>query len=159
MNFLNESKTFDYDGYFKYIDSIKNNLPDDLYAFASDIKFYSPSEAETLHDAWLNLLLIKEAASGERSEIRKIQITLEFLGPFHDRTITLFYDQVVGFDLTTPEEFYGPPYGSIGHGDLLAHEILLDGNVFIHNLFFSRGSSFSIKFKAMKHWQLVNTVP
>lgn len=144
--------TTNFDEYFKYIESIKNNIPSHLYSFASDSKYYGLNSRESLHDAWLNNLNIVEPAKGERKESRAIEIEANFLGSYHDRTIKLQYKEVLAFELKTPEEFSAPPSFEIGHGDLLYHELTLEGKeTLVHEMEFSRGSVFIIKCKNIIH--------
>jgi hypothetical protein len=86
-----------------------------------------------------------------RREKRKIEIAMNFLGPYHDREITLKYLDVKSYDFQTPLEFENSPLGAIGHGDLVVHEISLEGQFIVHQLKFSRGSLFTIRCKDIVH--------
>ncbi|MFZ6875922.1 hypothetical protein ACO0LF_28000 [Undibacterium sp. Di27W] len=137
---------FDFPAYQQYLQDHCEQFPAGVYAFAVDTRNYDLTSHQSLHDAWLERFCISEVASGERSEIRAIQIETSFLGPYHDLKIHLVYSGVIEYSIVTPEEFSHPPFGAIGHGDLLIHEVSLTENkqALIHELYFSRGSVFRI---------------
>ncbi|MFZ6781374.1 hypothetical protein ACO0LD_31495 [Undibacterium sp. Ji83W] len=124
----------------------RDDFPPGVYAFAIDTGNYDLTSHQSLHDAWLERFCISELASGERSEIRAIQIEASFLGPYHDLKIHLAYSGVIEYSIVTPEDFLHPPRGAIGHGDLLIHEVSLTENnqAVVHEWYFSRGSVFRI---------------
>ena len=136
----------------KYLSSIKDDLPLHVYEFASNIKHYNLTDHSSLHDAWLNSLEIVEPASGDRFEKRCIEMSANFLGPFHDREIVLDYKDVQGFDLHSPS---GSAESDVGHGDLHVHEIRLEGESIIHELQFARGSCFVIKCRDVIHSETI----
>ncbi|MES2038535.1 MAG: hypothetical protein V4495_11885 [Pseudomonadota bacterium] len=144
---------FDFTSYQRYLQEHRDHFPPDVYAFAIDTGNYDLTSHQSLHDAWLERFCISELASGERSEIRAIQIEASFLGPYHDLKIHLAYSGVIEYNIVTPEEFLHPPCGVIGHGDLLIHEMSLTENKksLVHELYFSRGSMFRIVCKTFKH--------
>lgn len=143
--FKDERGVVHFDSYFTYLKSVKECLPPHVYVFASDFKHYSLHDHASLHDAWLDYLHIIEPAEGERRELRKIEIDVCFLGPFHDRRIFLSYKNVTGYSLQTSPDFVALPSRRIGHGDLLIHEIRIhpSGDI-IHEMEFSRGSTLLI---------------
>ncbi len=51
----------------------------------------------SLHDAWLETLTIRETASGERKQIRQLEVHVRLLGPYHDRWIHLNYAGVTQY--------------------------------------------------------------
>src|SRR5258706_8378391 len=85
---------WDLKSYFGYLDDIKDRLPADLFAFARNADNYDLMSHQSLHDAWLNSVLMIENATGSRSEIRKVSIECRFLGPYHDLEIILLYSNV-----------------------------------------------------------------
>ena len=143
--FRDERGVVHFDLYFTYLESVKELLPPHTYAFASDFKHYSLHDQASLHDAWLDYLHISEPAEGERRELRKIEIEICFLGPFHDRRIFLSYKNVTSYSLQTSPDFAPLPSHRIGHGDLLVHELRIHPNGdMIHEMEFSRGSTLLI---------------
>lgn len=153
MEYIYENENgVQFDRYFEYLESIQDQLPSHVYVFASNFEHYSLSDHSSLHDAWLDYLNIVEPAEGGRQQLRSIEIEARFLGPFHDKRIYLNYETVVGFELVTPEYFERPSNVNTGHGDLLIHEVRIEDNlVLVHELEFSRGSTFIIKCKNIKH--------
>jgi hypothetical protein len=147
------------DDYFEYLQEIRNKIPPHVFAFAADSRHYDLTSHESLHDSWLEYFCVKEAGSGERRQIREIQIEACFFGPFHDLNIFIRYVGVEAFSLVTPEQFAGPPMSAVGHGDLLMHELRLESTgSLVHELLFSRGSVFQIRFRDMSFWtEIIST--
>jgi hypothetical protein len=131
----------DFDRYQKYLVTIEDKLPAHIYAFASDPKYYDLQSPTSLHDAWLEECTIKENGTGERNEIRMIEVHLTLLGPFHDRQIHLRYHGVSSYSFETLNHPENSRETLKNHGDLYTHEIRLspDGSL-IHELLFERGT-------------------
>lgn len=142
----------DFAQYEKYLNSIRHHLPDHIYTFASNQRHFYPDSPSSLHDAWMESLTIREAASGKRQEIRMLEISLCLLGPFHDRLIHLHYMGVVRYSFEVPPRNGDARFEHTAHGDLLTHEIRLSRNgLFIHELSFERGTMFMIECSDIKH--------
>ncbi len=144
----NENKISNVKNYFEYIDSIKENLPNSVYDFASNSDHYNLTSHDSLHDSWLNFIKIREEASGERSEERKTVVEIEFLGGFHDKKIHLIYKNIINININQKN------YNVIdGHGDLLMHEFRLDENhSIIHELVFDKGGIYIIQFQEFEYF-------
>jgi hypothetical protein len=143
---------WDLGNYFLHLNNAKEKLPAEVFSFASDTRNYDLESHQSLHDAWLENLKITEPASGDRSEIRTIEIECRFLGPYHDLFINLKYSGVSSFSFLTPEVTGEEKFSTVGHGDLLMHEITMNQNQMNHELIFSRGSIFKIAFANLRHW-------
>ncbi len=142
----------DFTRYAAYIESIRDKLPAHIYSFASDPRYFDLSSHSSLHDAWLESLIVREASSGQRHEIRRLEIALCFLGPFHDRHIHLNYTGVTRYTFTTPPRYDDPRYEHTAHGDLLTHEIRLGHEgLFIHELLLERDATFLIECSDIRH--------
>ena len=128
-----------FDPYFAYLGTIQEQLSESAYAFASTWTHYSLDSPSSLHDAWLEELVVTEASSGARSEIRRTKLTLRFLGPQHDRHLVLHYSDVIDYRVDGKGV-------SKGHGDLIVHEVSVspDGHV-VHELLFDSETSMLIK--------------
>jgi len=138
--------------YENYIHSIRAKLPEHIYAFASNPDHFNLESHSSLHDSWLESLVINEVASGERSEIRQLEVKVDLLGPFHDRRIHLHYFGVAQYSFNTPPRYGDSRYQHAGHGDLFTHEIRLGHNgLFIHELLFEREATFLIECADIKH--------
>lgn len=143
---------WDTKGYFQYLAEVQALLPPEVFSFAADPRNYDLNSHQSLHDAWLESLTIAEPAAGARSEIRSIQIDCCYLGPYHDLRIHLSYRGVSDYSLTTPSGTRSPPTNSVGHGDLLMHEVRTGAaGQIIHELQFSRGSVFLISCESFTH--------
>lgn len=142
----------DHANYLKYLLTIRADLPDPLYAFASNSDHFGLSSASSLHDAWLESLIVQEIASGKRSENRKLEVRLCLLGPYHDRRIHLTYSGVERYLFDSPARPGEPRYAHTAHGDLLTHEIRLGTQgLFVHEILFERGSTLLVEFAGFSH--------
>jgi hypothetical protein len=106
-------------------------LPPHVAAFASDERHFALNAPETLHDAWLMELAVREPAEGMQHEHRSTEIDVRLFGAFHDREHLLRYTGVRRYELVGVEI-------ARGHGDLYTHEVRLasDGVGLIHEYLF-----------------------
>jgi len=131
MQHILTSRGIDFDAYLAYFATVRDRLPAHVVAFASDSRHFSLTDHESLHDAWLESVVVREDARGEHGEVRSTAVEISLLGPFHDRRHVLRYAAVRRY------EFVGPGVGR-GHGDLHVHEVRLarDGVSIEHELLF-----------------------
>src|SRR5579883_3082902 len=128
--------------YFAYLESIRDELPDSARGYALDPSHYDLTSHSSLHDACLESFTVREPAPGDRNQYRSIEIEAIFLGPFHDRRMTLVYKEVQDYNIQSPAELVSSPC-SMGHGDLLVHRFRMEpGRVLVHDLEFCRGTRF-----------------
>ena len=150
----------DFDRYRAYVESIKSRLPAHVYAFASNPSYFNLDSHSSLHDAWLEKLKVREIATGERDQVRQLEIHLCLFGPYHDRWIHLNYVGVAQYSFVTPPKYVEPRYKHTAHGDLLTHEIRLGQNgLFIHELLFERGSTLLIECADIRHSEEIISRP
>jgi hypothetical protein len=144
--------TIDFTRYSIYVDSIRHELPPHVYSFASDPRYFNLDSHSSLHDAWLESFTVREAASADQPEIRRMEIAIALLGPFHDRRIHLHYTGVSQYSFSAPPRYGKPRYEHTAHGDLFTHEIRLghDG-LLVHELLFERDSTFLIECSDIRH--------
>jgi len=142
----------DYGCYSLYLDSIRNKLPEHVCAFASNPSHFDLQSHHSLHDAWLESVTVREAASGDRGEIRQLEIHLSLLGAFHDRRIHLHYFGVAQYSFVTPPRYGHPRYRHTAHGDLFTHEVRLghDGLI-VHEIAFERDATMMIECFDLRH--------
>jgi hypothetical protein len=145
-----------YGRYLDYLQTIKNALPENIYAFASDEKYFMLNSPHSLHDAWLNSLEIRETRDKERVLEPIVGLTVKLLGQTHDRVIILEYEDVSEYRLEGRRDVPdGPPdfrYGDTFHGDVFTHEIRLgkEGRI-IHEIAFVTESSFLVECRKFSH--------
>ena len=143
----------DFDRYCRYIESVRHDLPDAIYRFAADSRHFDLHSPQTLHDAWLDSLTIREDASGDRDEVRRLAIDICLLGPFHDRRIHLRYRGVLAYRFDVPPDA-AIRFTHTGHGDLITHEVRLrHGGGVIHELLFERRGTCLIECEDFSHAQ------
>lgn len=145
------SNIIDFHSYQKYLLSIKDRLPAHVYTFASDEKYFDLRSPTSLHDAWLETCTIKESGTGNRNQIRMLEVHISLLGQFHDRRIHLSYRGVNSYSFKNQHGGDSSVGKEKNHGDLYTHEIRLspDG-LLIHELLFERGT-FLIEFEEFQH--------
>ena len=137
---------WDHRPYWRYLDTVKHEMPPHLFAFASGQENHNLSSRNSLHDAWLEHLAIEESVGDAQ---RKVQIAVRLLGPYHDRHIQLTYKNVAsysldGFDIRTSR--------SPLHGDLLIHEMRIErSGLFTHELLFESDARFIVTFADFEH--------
>jgi hypothetical protein len=133
------SGAWHFDPYFAYLATIQARLTEHVYAFAGDWAHYALDSPQSLHDAWLEELVLTEAAPSKSPQDRTIQLTLRLLGPMHDRVHVLQYYGVLGYRLEA-----GMTAG--GHGDVLVHEVRLNElGVLVHEILFAAGARIVIE--------------
>jgi hypothetical protein len=132
-----------FDQYFQYLDKVRDELGDHLYAFAADPNRYYLNSAGTLHDAWLSSLQVEFNALAKPA-VTDLEVKL--LGPFHDRTFVLHYKNVKHFD------FNWAAFPSAV--DLLTHELYVEGESRIHEYQFDHGVKVMIECESIT-WQEV----
>ncbi len=126
--------------YCAYLESVKTQLPRSAHEFATAHWHYNFSDHRSPHDGWLDALVISEPASGERKEIRKIEIVARLFAAYHDGHIELKYSDVQSYSLASGIE------NESGHGDWLYDEIRLSnqGHV-LHEIEWSDGGTWMIE--------------
>lgn len=139
---------WDLSAYLHHIAACRDLLPSPVYSFASDVRNFDLTSHQSLHDAWLEWLVIKEPASGPRSEIRSIEVECRFLGPYHDQYIELKYLGVYRYKFSTPGQDANP---TVAHGDLLMHEVRLEEGWVVHQMEFSNGAELEIFCRSFEH--------
>ena len=149
-----QSEGIDFGRYAAYLESVRAVMPPHVFNFASDSRHFDLSSRSSLHDAWLEEVSIRELATGERREVRKAQIEIRLLAPFHDRRIHLLYDDVASYRWELPSGNGAPRYEHTAHGDLYTHEICVAGNgLLTHEILFERNSTFFVECANITHWE------
>lgn len=126
--------------YLTYLDSVKGRLPQTAYEFATATWHYDFEDHRSPHDGWLEEVMIREPASGERGENRSLDIVARLLGAYHDGYIELKYSGVRGYTLAS-----GITNGS-GHGDWLYDEVRLsERGLVLHEVEWASGGLWLIE--------------
>jgi len=149
MQYILRGRVIDFEAYSFYLDTIRDRLPPHVAAFAADARHFSLDAPESLHDAWLMELAVREPATGERQEHRATEIEVRLLGPFHDRVHVLRYTGVRRYEVV------GDGVAD-GHRDLYTHEVRLasDGAGLIHEYLFITGSRLLVECEGFTHEML-----
>jgi hypothetical protein len=118
-----------FDRYFEYLRSVQHQFSSDLYAYASKLEHYSLDGKSSLHDSWLMTA---------RFSYREKELTLEFLGAWHDRKLVLKYLGVKTYMFDLNVQFRN------GDGDVLVHEFRIEDEFVTHEIAFHQGKSILI---------------
>ena len=126
--------------YRAYLESVKAQLAQSAYEFATASWHYDFADHRSPHDAWLEAVDIVEPACGKRREDRSIEIVARLLAAYHDGRIELRYSDVQTYSLAS-----GVTNGA-GHGDWLYDEVRLSerGRV-LHEIEWSHGGLWLIE--------------
>jgi hypothetical protein len=122
MFILSEQRISDVAGAFRkyseFVDLNKERFPQSVFELASSEWYFNPSDHRCPHDAWLESLTIEEPSTGDRHEIRNVNIRVTLLGAYHDGYIEFRYDNVEKYSLEGP-------IVTKGHCDWIADEFRL----------------------------------
>ncbi|KPC49930.1 hypothetical protein [Amantichitinum ursilacus] len=135
-----------YDKYFQYLESKKNEMKPDIYAFASDPSRHDLSSRGSLHDAWLDSIFFRAKNYIYNDIEAQPDLTLNLLGPFHDRVHVLKYFEIKDCKLTNFDFF-----GNAREADLLYHEVRQENNLVEHEIVFDREIVIEITCASMRH--------
>ena len=126
--------------YSAYLESIKGDLPQSAYEFATALWHYDFRDHRAPHDGWLEEVVVREPASGERKEERSLEIVARLFAAYHDGFIELTYSDVQNYSLAS-----GVTRGG-GHGDWLYDEIRLSEHApVLHEIEWSSGGLWLIE--------------
>jgi hypothetical protein len=123
--------------YKQHVESLRDRMPAKAFEFASADWHYDDA-AIGLHDSWVESVVLREIAEGERREIRSLEIVVELLGAYHDRIIRLHYTGVRKYELSNDSD-------EDAHGDWLTDEFdITDDGFVVHEVKFAPGGSWRI---------------
>lgn len=120
--------------YRAYLESVKDILPKSAYEFATAEWHYNFSDHKALHDGWLEELIVREPATGERKQHRSLEIFVRLLAAYHDGHIELTYKNVQSYSFirqTVTSSSERQAASSLNHGDWLNDEIRVSENGFV----------------------------
>ena len=80
--------------YQNRLQKIKKRMSPTVQEYALADWHYNHSDPRCPHDAWLEHVILRELSSGERSEIRTLEIEIKLLGAYHDGYIEFLYKDV-----------------------------------------------------------------
>ena len=120
--------------YRAYLTSVVGAFAPSAYALATSDWYFDPRDHRCPHDAWLESLTVTEPSSGDRSEIRRLSLSVRLLGAYHDGYIDLYYPQVFRYR-------FGIEHGERGHGDWRYDELRVsDQGHLVHEIEWSGAS-------------------
>jgi hypothetical protein len=88
----------------------------------SSLEWYNfPKDHRCPHDAWVESITISEPSSGERHQVRGLEIRVRLLGAYHDGNIEFTYKRVLRYLMGAV------PQHRAGHGDWLEDDVDVKG--------------------------------
>ena len=118
-----------FDRYFDYLASVSNEMPLQLYEFASDHERYELSGDRTLHNARLNSVSVVNECEVGSNLLTKRDVILN-LSLAQNKIIELLYGDVMQFEFSHVPAFW--PNRAV---DLLTHEVRIEsGGIYLHNI-------------------------
>lgn len=120
--------------YRDYLVSVKDILPKSAYEFATAEWHYNFADHKALHDGWLEELIVREPATGERKQHRSLEIFIRLFAAWHDGHIELTYKNVRSYS-------FGKPADKLpNHRDWLNDEIRVSENgLVLHEIVWESG--------------------
>lgn len=103
---------------------IKTKLTKGLYELATSDWYYDFTDHRCPHDSWLDGVNFTSRVSGERSEIRLLDIELKLLGAYHDLFLFFTYVNVKSYVLSDWNL-------ELGHKDWIRDEFRLSEKGFV----------------------------
>jgi hypothetical protein len=92
-----------------------------------------PEDHRCPHDSWVQSITVAEPSSGERLQIRRLEIHIRLLGAYHDGVIEFMYRGVQRYSLEGMRDVRG-------HGDWLKDELkLTKNNRLVHHAILTNG--------------------
>ena len=88
-----------FEPYRNYLKDNQDRFPKSAYSLATSEWYFNPTISGCPHDAWLEKITISEPSSGERFELRSVEINVELLGAYHDGIIRFRYPEVFRYKL------------------------------------------------------------
>jgi hypothetical protein len=88
-----------FESYRTYLQSVKDVFPPSAFALATSDWYFDFGDHRCPHDAWLEFVEVREHASGERSKIRNLSLSVRLLGAYRDGYIELHYPRVYSYAL------------------------------------------------------------
>ena len=105
--------------YQEYLSSIADRLPTSARCFALAEWHYDPGDPRCPHDAWIERVEVLETGTGDRQEVRSLELRVRLLGAYHDGHIELTYQDVRRYRVASRRP---------AHGDWLYDEIRLSSD-------------------------------
>ena len=117
--------------YQNRLQKIKKQMSPTVQEYAFADWHYDASHPKCLHDAWLEHIVIREPANGERSEIRTLEIEIRLLGTYHDGYIEFHYKDVESYCFDQPHRRGRWKTNQKGHKNWLTDEVDLSKSGYI----------------------------
>ena len=137
--------------YLQYLEAVRHQMPKSAYEFATASWHYDTTDSRSLHDSWVDSLVIREPAQGTRHEVRSVEIEVRLFGPYHDGNTTLIYEKVHAYSLQSTTGSYPRD----GHGDWFCDEVRFpERNHVIHEVEFGSETRWTIECEDIRWaWQ------
>lgn len=129
--------------YLEALAEYRHRLSPHVAQFAGDAERFTLDHPKSLHDAWLQSVVVTENR-GTAAAPSTVRVELLLLGQHHDRFIRISYERVSRYALhgQSGERCTAATF----HGDIFTHEVrVTDAGHTVHEIAFEAGSVFSIE--------------
>lgn len=131
MKILDKSRAdWNFQNYLQYWSC--TSIPEKTRGIFTDKKLIYPEFRESLHDAWIESLSIRNynLLISESNNIRKTRdVELILIGAYHDLGICINYRNVQNINIRKIFDF--------DYGDILIHELSKEDDIYVHEIVFS----------------------
>ncbi|MEI7912556.1 MAG: hypothetical protein WCK77_23250 [Verrucomicrobiota bacterium] len=129
--------------YLEALAGYRHRLSPHVAQFAGDADRFTLNHPKSLHDAWLQSVVVTETRRTAAAP-SAVKVELLLLGQHHDRVIRISYERVSRYGL------HGQPgercAADAFHGDVLTHEVrVADTGHTVHEIAFVTGSVFTVE--------------
>ena len=151
-----ETSTRQFERYYEYLASIRDRLPKGAYGYAVAPWHYDfgLGDPRCPHDAWVDLITLKEVAKGDSQGVRQLAMSVRLLNAQHTGYIVFTYNGVASYqlemkDVTTTAL---PLSQNRGHHVWLIDEIRLsESGLVVHEVVFALGSHWIIECRDLSY--------
>ena len=147
--------------YREYLESIRAQLPTNIYELATANWKFDFRDHRCLHDSWVDSVVVREVSDPEEEADRSTELAVSLRGAYHDGHTSLIYRGVSNYALqlrsSLDERTNLPLRREDNHGDWLIDEIRLGKSAaVVHEILFSSGATWLIEFKSLEY---ATTIP
>jgi hypothetical protein len=106
---------------------IASKLPVNARKYALAAWHCDLTDRRCIHDAWVEQIIVVERGSGERKQLRSLDIAIRLLGAHRDRHLILKFPSISHYIIDRPHSD-SKRQDTAGHGDVLDDSIKLTGD-------------------------------
>lgn len=122
--------------YLGYLQKNSHCFPSGAKRYVRLPYLFDLSDERCPHDSWMENVIIKEEAHGERSHLRNTVIEANFKGSYHNGCFKITYNNVFNYEISMLDS--SSRRDCSGKGDWMVDEVIFDNGKIIHEIMFSK---------------------